>query len=187
MRNKSKKDVVVTTYGKGRKINKISIIPFEDDYYSEANHNTVESAEAYCRSINSIESEGDTWIFAKIIRTNIPYYLHNFIPFKFADLILKLEDKALQKVLREIDNDILNQAIRNESEEVKLKIYRNLSKNASEILKNDLINIRAISLTVIKEAKERIISITIHLIECGEIISPYIADDELWTSNQDNN
>jgi len=185
MGRNSEKNAVVTSYGKGRKIEKISINIFEDEYQSDANHYTVESANAYCKSINSMEFESDSWIFAKLIKENIPYYLHNFIPFKFSDLILKLEDYAIQIINGEIDKKIICNAIKSESNEVKSKIFNNMSKNASNNMTRDLESIKAISISVMKEAQEKIISYVQYLIDCGVIISPYIAEDELIVFNKD--
>jgi len=174
MSKKSK--IVITTYGHERKIDRISVNIFDENYFGEVKN---ESAETYCASINSIELKSDAWIHAKIVSINIPYFQHNFIPFNFSDLILKLDDIAIQCIIGEIDNKVLINAIKTENEDVKTKIYRNMSKNASETFKEDLKFKKAISITVVKEAQEKIISFVCYMIDCGVIISPYIADEEL--------
>ena len=85
--------------------------------------------------------------------------------------------------MKEIKNDILINAIK--SEDIKAKIFQNMSKEDLEVLKEKLNNIRFINTAKVKNAQQEILSIAHHLIDCGDIVSPYMTDDELLVSNQD--
>ena len=123
------KKVVITTYGHGKKIEKIVVNTFDVSSMSDSSNSAVETTEKYCKSINSIEfNSNDSWVSARLITANIPYSLHNFFPFKFSDLILKLEDYAIQYIVGDKDQKTIVNAIKSESEEVKSKFFRNMSK-----------------------------------------------------------
>ena len=184
MINEDKK-VIVTTYGQGRKIEKISVNLFEKNYFYNIgfDDDKKDNASILCKLINNIELKNDSWIFARIININNPYKISNFIPFKFSEIIIKLDDVSIQKVLKEIiDNKVILNAIRTEDENVKSKILINMSNDEKEKFKEDLARAESILVTDIKDAQEEIISVIRHLIECGEIISPYISEDELIES-----
>jgi hypothetical protein len=45
--------------------------------------------------VNSLELKDDSWIFAKILSENTQYALKAFVPLKFSDVIVKLDDRAV--------------------------------------------------------------------------------------------
>ena len=55
------------------------------------------------------------------------------------DEIIMLDDRAVQKILREIDTTDLAKALKNSDEETRNKIFRNMSKNAADMLKRDIL------------------------------------------------
>ena len=57
--------------------------------------------------------------------------------FVFEDIVL-LDDKAIQKTLRELDNADLAKALKAVDTEVQDKIYRNMSKRAAALLREDM-------------------------------------------------
>ena len=57
--------------------------------------------------------------------------------FVFEDIVL-LDDRAIQKVMREVDTAELAKALKSVDSEVQDKIYRNMSKRASTLLKEDM-------------------------------------------------
>ena len=172
----SGKTVVVTTYGHEKTIDKIAVSMFdksESGYYGSTNDS---NAQTYCDTINSLELKGDLWIFAKIISENTQFSLDEFLPMTF-DLLLRLDDKAIQKVMREVDSQELAKALKGESEAVQERIFSNMSKNAAQMLKEDMKYMGPIRIRDVKKAQEKIQYIIRHLEQMGEIVISYSRGD----------
>ncbi|MBN1412817.1 MAG: flagellar motor switch protein FliG [Spirochaetales bacterium] len=95
--------------------------------------------------------------------------------FLFEDL-LKLDDRAVQKMLREVDTSVLAMALKGASGDIQDKIFRNMSKRAAVILKEDMAFIGPARLSDVEEMQSRIVNIVRKLEEQGEII--IVRDDE---------
>ena len=89
--------------------------------------------------------------------------------FMFEDLVT-LDDRAVQLVLREVDNRELALALSMASSEVAQKIYRNMSKRAAEMLQEDLQYLGPVLLRVVEEAQQKIVNVVRRLEEAGGII-----------------
>ncbi|MDK2816012.1 MAG: flagellar motor switch protein FliG [Moorella sp. (in: firmicutes)] len=89
--------------------------------------------------------------------------------FVFED-ILTLDDISIRRVLREVDLKDLALALKAASEEVANRIYRNLSKRAGEMLREDIEYMGPARLRDVEEAQQRIVQIIRRLDEAGEII-----------------
>lgn len=90
--------------------------------------------------------------------------------FTFDDIVM-LDDRAIQKVLREIDNkDVLAKALKGADMNVQNKIFKNLTKHAAETLKEDLESIGPVLLRDVENAQSQIVSIIRNLEEKGEIV-----------------
>jgi flagellar motor switch protein FliG len=89
--------------------------------------------------------------------------------FIFEDII-QLDDRSIQRVLREVDSHDLALALKGSSEEVSDKIMRNMSKRASELLKEDIDFMGPVRLRDVEEAQQRIVASIRRLEEAGEII-----------------
>ncbi len=57
--------------------------------------------------------------------------------FVFEDLI-QVDDRGIMVILKEINNDVLMKALKTASEELKEKIFRNMSERAAQMMKEDL-------------------------------------------------
>jgi flagellar motor switch protein FliG len=79
---------------------------------------------------------------------------------------------AVQKVLREIDSQELGKSLKDQDEAVKEKIFTNMSKRASQMLKEDMECIGPVGTIDVKETQEKILSIIRHLESIGEIVIP---------------
>lgn len=88
--------------------------------------------------------------------------------FLFDDLI-NIQDKDLQKVLREIDRKDLVLALKTADEKLRNKIFANMSERASELLKEELQYMGMVKLKEVESAQARIIEIVKNLEEAGEI------------------
>jgi flagellar motor switch protein FliG len=69
-----------------------------------------------------------------------------------------------------VDSKDLARALKGASEEVKDRIFRNISKRAAEMLQEDLEFMGPVRLREVEEAQQRIVAIIRRLDESGEII-----------------
>lgn len=98
--------------------------------------------------------------------------------FVFEDIIT-LDDRAIQKVLREVDTRDLALALKTASEEVAGRIYKNMSKRAADMLKEDIQFMGPVRLRDIEEAQQKIVATIRRLEEAGEIIISRGGEDEI--------
>lgn len=89
--------------------------------------------------------------------------------FTFDDLIL-LDDRSLQRVLREVDMRDLALALKAARDELKEKIFRNMSQRAAELLREELSYLGPVRIRAVEEAQQRIVSIVRRLEEAEEIV-----------------
>ena len=98
--------------------------------------------------------------------------------FVFEDVVL-LDDRSIQKVLREVDGQEIAKALKGVDSEVQEKIYKNMSKRAATMLKEDMEFMGPVRIKDVEEAQQKIVSIIRHLEETGEIIISRGEGDEL--------
>jgi flagellar motor switch protein FliG len=168
----SGKSVVITVYGHGGVIDKIAVSLFdkpESDYYD---YNNESNAKTYRDTINNLELPGEAWVSAKIISENTQYALDTFLPLKF-DIILQLDDRAIQKMLTKLDSRELVKALKGENEIIQEKIFNTMSKRTVQILKEDMEYAGPIRKQDVKEAQEKILNIIRRLEQAGELIIPH--------------
>ncbi|MDR1374123.1 MAG: flagellar motor switch protein FliG, partial [Treponema sp.] len=89
--------------------------------------------------------------------------------FVFEDIVM-LDDRAIQKVMREVDSQELAKALKSVDTEVQDKIFRNMSKRAASMLKEDMEYMGPVRLKDVEEAQQKIVSIIRHLEDTGEIV-----------------
>jgi flagellar motor switch protein FliG len=88
--------------------------------------------------------------------------------FVFEDVV-QLDDRAIQAVLKEVDVKELATALKGVSEEVKQKIFRNLSERAVNMLQEDMEYMGPVKTRVVEEAQQRVVTVIRRLEEAGEI------------------
>ena len=98
--------------------------------------------------------------------------------FVFEDIVM-LDDRSIQKVMREVDSQELAKALKSVDTEVQDKIFRNMSKRASGMLKEDMEYMGPVRLKDVEEAQQKIVSIIRHLEDTGEIVIARAGEDEL--------
>jgi len=138
---------------------------------------TEGGAQNYCDNINNVELKDDgRWVFAKIVgehRKILPARR----PVFGMEIFVRLDDRAIQKILREVDSPELSMALKTADREVQDKIFRNMSRRAAEFLREDM-GMTDSSPIDIKAAQDRIIAIILHLSDTGEIVLPVNVFDE---------
>lgn len=100
--------------------------------------------------------------------------------FVFED-ILKIDDRAVQLVLREVNMQDLAVALKGASEELKQKILNNMSKRAQQLLKDEMEFMGPVRVKDVEEAQQKIINIIRRLEEAGEIVISRGGGQELIT------
>jgi flagellar motor switch protein FliG len=89
--------------------------------------------------------------------------------FVFED-ILQVNDKGIQAVLKEVDNDELAIALKTASEELKAKIFGNMSERASQLIKEDMQYMGPVRVSDVESAQQRIVDIVRRLEEAGDVV-----------------
>jgi len=98
--------------------------------------------------------------------------------FVFEDIVL-LDDRSLQLVLREIDSKDLSLALKASSNEVAEKIYKNMSKRAGEMLREEIQYMGPVRIRDVEEAQQKVVNVIRRLEESGEIIVSRGKGDEI--------
>jgi len=89
--------------------------------------------------------------------------------FVFEDIVM-LDDKAIQKVLREVDTPELSKALKSVDSEVQDKIFRNMSKRAASLLKEDMEFMGPTRRKDVEESQQKIVAVIRKLEEAGEVV-----------------
>lgn len=83
--------------------------------------------------------------------------------------LLNVDDRGIQVVLREVDTDKLITALKGASDELKGKVFGNMSKRAAELLADDLDASGPVRVSEVEEAQREILTLAHKLAEDGEI------------------
>ncbi len=98
--------------------------------------------------------------------------------FVFED-ILSLDDKSIQRVLREVDNNELAMALKGSTEEVQSVIFNNLSKRLAVMIREDMEFMGPVRLKDVEEAQQKIVNVIRKLEDAAEIIISRGGGDEI--------
>jgi len=98
--------------------------------------------------------------------------------FVFED-ILGLDDRSLQRVLRDVDMKDVALALKGASEALREKFFKNLSKRAVEMLKEDMEYMGPVRVRDVEEAQQKIVNVIRALEEAGEIVIARGGEEEL--------
>ena len=98
--------------------------------------------------------------------------------FVFED-ILSLDDRSVQRVLREVDNNELAVALKGSNEEVQNLIFNNLSKRLATMIKEDMDFMGPVRMKDVEEAQQKIVNIIRKLEDSAEIIISRGGGDEI--------
>jgi len=89
--------------------------------------------------------------------------------FVFEDIVI-LDNRAIQRVIREVDGEDLRLALKVASEEVKDIVFSNMSSRMAETYKEEMEFMGPVRLKDVEEAQTRIVSVIRRLEETGEIV-----------------
>ena len=86
------------------------------------------------------------------------------------DNLIDVDDKAIQTILREVQQDVLIKAIKGADDVLKEKITKNMSKRAAEMLLDDLEAMGPVRISEVESAQKEILSLDRRLADAGDIV-----------------
>jgi flagellar motor switch protein FliG len=89
--------------------------------------------------------------------------------FVFEDILL-VNDKGIQSVLKEVDNEELALALKTASEELRQKIFKNMSERAAQLIAEDMQYMGPVRVSDVEAAQQKIVDAVRRLEDAGEII-----------------
>ena len=98
--------------------------------------------------------------------------------FVFEDILL-LDDRAIQRELRDVDNADLGVALKAANEEVQNVIFKNLSKRLAAMIKEDMEFMGPVRMKDVEEAQQKVVSVIRKLEDSGEIVISRGGGDEI--------
>lgn len=98
--------------------------------------------------------------------------------FVFEDIIT-LDNRSIQRFLKEIDNTQLAIALKGAGEDVRKVIFANMSKRMADIIREDMDYMGPVRLRDVEEAQQKIVNVIRRLEEMGEIVISRGGGDEL--------
>lgn len=98
--------------------------------------------------------------------------------FVFEDILL-LDDRAIQRVLRDVDNNDLSIALKGANEEVQNAIFKNLSKRLAAMIKEDMEFMGPVRMKDVEEAQQKIVGVIRKLEDSAEIVISRGGGDEI--------
>ena len=98
--------------------------------------------------------------------------------FVFEDILL-LDDRAIQRVLRDVDNNDLATALKGANEQVQNAIFNNLSKRLATMIKEDMEFMGPVRMKDDEEAQQKIVGVIRKLEDASEIVISRGGGDDL--------
>lgn len=98
--------------------------------------------------------------------------------FVFED-ILSLDNRSIQRFLREVENNQLAVALKGATEEVQKLIFSNMSKRLVEMIREDMEFMGPVRLKDVEESQQKIVNIIRKLEDAGEIVISRGGGDEI--------
>jgi flagellar motor switch protein FliG len=84
--------------------------------------------------------------------------------------ILRVNDKGIQSVLKEVDNQELGLALKTASDDLKEKIFKNMSERAATLIREEMEFMGPVRVSDVEAAQKKIVDIVRRLEDAGEII-----------------
>lgn len=95
------------------------------------------------------------------------------------DDIVTLDNRSIQRFLREVENNDLSLALKSAGEDVTKAIFNNMSKRLQEMTKEDMDYMGPVRLRDVEEAQQKIVNVIRRLEDAGEIVISRGGGDEI--------
>ena len=127
-------------------------------------------AKAVAEILNMASRSAEKTILADLEKRNpeLATEIKNLM-FTFDDLVL-LDDRSIQRVMREIDTKDLSMSLKVASEELKDSIFRNMSQRAADLIKEELEFMGPVRIKDVEESQMKVVDVIRTLEEDGEIV-----------------
>jgi len=89
--------------------------------------------------------------------------------FVFEDIV-HVDDKGVQNLLKEVDTKKLALAMKSASEELKAKIFKNMSQRAADMVKEEMVYLGPVRVVEVETAQQEIVDVVRRLEEAGEVV-----------------
>ena len=120
--------------------------------------------------LNFVEKKIESQILTQIQEVNPALAEHiEELMFVFDDLI-NLDDRSMQTIMKEISNDQLILALKTARDEMKEKIFKNISERASAMIKEELELMGPVRLADVESAQNAIVKVARKLEEEGKLV-----------------
>lgn len=128
--------------------------------------------------MNNVDRSNERRIFEELDKTN-PELCQSIKDKMFVfENILDMDDRSVQRFIRDCDAKDVVFALKNASEEMKSLFFSNMSKRMAETVKGDLETTTNVRLKDVEEAQQRIVNIIRQLEESGEVIISKGGDEQ---------
>lgn len=130
----------------------------------------IGGAKAVAEILNLVDRATEKNILGNLERENpeLATEIKNLM-FVFEDVML-LDDRSVQRVLKEVDTKELGLALKGANEEVSAKFFKNMSSRAADMIQEDMEFMGPVRLKDVEESQQRIVDIIRRLEEEGEIV-----------------
>lgn len=132
-------------------------------------HSATEGLKAVANILNAMQADMQEQVMERV--RAVDEELANRVQEKryvFEDLA-KIPDRDFQVVLRELPTDRLALAMKGADEEVKEKVFRNMSKRAADIFRDDMETLGPVKVADVEAAQKEIVEIVQKLSDSGEV------------------
>ncbi|MBR2216282.1 MAG: flagellar motor switch protein FliG [Selenomonadaceae bacterium] len=99
--------------------------------------------------------------------------------FVFEDIVM-LDDRSLQMVLRDVDTKDLSLALKATPNEVSEKVYKNMSKRAADMLREEIEFMGPVKIRDVEEAQQKVVNVIRTLEDKGEIVVSRGQGDDMF-------
>lgn len=128
--------------------------------------------------MNNVDRSNERRIFEELDKTN-PELCQSIKDKMFVfENILDMDDRSVQRFIRDCDAKDIVFALKNASEEMKSLFFSNMSKRMAETVRGDLETTTNVRLKDVEEAQQRIVNIIRQLEESGEVIISKGGDEQ---------
>ncbi len=126
--------------------------------------------QAVAEILNSLDGQTEEAIFGQMEETD-PKLAETIreMMFVFEDLS-KVDDRGIQLVMKEVTNEMLTLALKTAPEDLRGRIFKNISSRAAEMIREDLSNMGPAKLSDVEKAQQEIVKICRRLEAEGKIV-----------------
>jgi hypothetical protein len=149
-----------------------------DTKFSVYSFNTSEEAKNFCEMTSSLRQKNGGRITAKEITFGREYYFKFFVKWDLR-ILVDMDDRAVQKILRKAGSQVIARALKNASQDIAGKVFKNMSSRAQAMLREDMEHMGLIGLKEISDAQDKILETTMRLADTGEIVLVRSAEEEM--------